>query len=274
MGRNAAVLVMLVVVALIGGAIAAILSNVVTFTPLNAPVAVSSGAPKQGEVVFQPPAPQDAPAELKDAIMLGYNIMNDTPKYAPKYSGNQLSCRNCHFDAGRAQDGISLVGVAATYPKYRKRTQYASDLGARTNECFERSMNGHPLPANSHEMQALIAYMAWISKDLPMYAHIPWLGVKRLTTDYKASLVNGQTVYQASCLMCHGVNGEGTPSGPPLWGAHSFNDGAGMSQPDTMAAFVKANMPNGSPVLTVEQAIDVTGYVKTKPRPHFLAAKD
>jgi len=274
MGRNTAVLTMLVVVALIGGAVAAVLSNIVTFTPLNAPAALSAAAPTQGGIVFQPPAPQDAPSDLKDAIMLGYNIMNDTPKYAPKYSGNKLSCRNCHFDAGRAKDGISLVGVAAAYPKYRKRTQYATDLVARTNECFERSMNGHPLPVDSHEMQALIAYMAWISKDLPMYAHIPWLGVKRLTTDYKANVTNGQTVYQASCFMCHGANGEGTPSAPPLWGAHSFNDGAGMSHPDTMAAFVKANMPKGAPVLTVEQAIDVAGYVKAKPRPHFVATKD
>jgi thiosulfate dehydrogenase len=273
MSKNAAVVIMLVSVAVIGGGITAIVLNVVSFTPLKAPEAVAAAAPHRGGVVFQPPTPQDAPSDLRDAVMLGYNIMNDTPKYAAKYSGNKLTCANCHFDAGRSKDGISLVGVAAAYPKYRKRTEYSTDLVARTNECFERSMNGRALPLNSHEMQGLIAYMSWISKDLPIYADIPWLGVKRLQSNHQGDLANGKSVYDATCSMCHGANGEGTPAAPPLWGSQSFNDGAGMSHPDILSGFVKANMPQGAPTLTVEQAIDVAGYIKTKPRPHFVATK-
>jgi thiosulfate dehydrogenase len=229
--------------------------------------------PEPKTLIFRPPRPEDAPPQLRDAVMLGYDIMLDSPTYAPAYVGNKLSCSNCHFRAGLVKQGLSLVGVAATYPKFRLRTRYATDLVARTNECFERSMNGRAAPVTSREMQALQAYFAWISRDIPIYSEVPWLGVKSVTPDRPPDRAAGQTIYRARCAPCHGSEGQGTDKAPPVWGPQSFNDGAGMAKQPMFASFVFANMPKGSPDLTVEQAFDVTAYVATKPRPHFKPHK-
>ena len=220
-------------------------------------------------VAFNPPRPQDAPAEIREAVMLGYNIMIDTRTYAPAYTGNGLTCSNCHFNGGLSQDGIPLVGVAATYPKYRERTGYATDLVSRTNECFERSMNGKTPPVESREMQALQAYYAWISRGIPVYAKVPWLGVKKIKTAHVPSAEAGATVFRARCTPCHGVDGQGTSVAPPLWGPNSFNDGAGMDNVEMLASFAFANMPRGSPGLSVDQAFDVAAFLTSQPRPHF-----
>lgn len=230
------------------------------------PPVVAAKAPR-----FKAPNPEDAPPQLRPAVLLGYEIMMHTSKYAPAYTGNKLSCSNCHFAAGLADEGIPLVGVAATYPQYRKRTDYATDLVARTNECFERSMNGHAAPVTSREMQALQAYFAWISRDIPIYSDVPWLGVKRVKPTRDPDSASGQTVFEVRCALCHGSDGAGTMQAPPLWGRQSFNDGAGMAKLEMMASFVYANMPKGTPDLSVDQAYDVAAYVMKQPRPHFKA---
>jgi thiosulfate dehydrogenase len=59
---------------------------------------------------------------------------------------------------------------------------------------------------------------------------------------------------------------------PPLWGAESYNTGAGLFRISRFAAFIKANMPYGvtaeSPLLTDEQAWDIAAFVNSRPRPH------
>ena len=58
---------------------------------------------------------------------------------------------------------------------------------------------------------------------------------------------------------------------PPLWGADSYNNGAGMARITLAAGFIKGNMPSGithaTAVLTDEQAFDVAAYVNSQPRP-------
>ena len=42
-----------------------------------------------------------------DLVRLGQNIFQDTPRYAPEFVGNTLSCRNCHLDRGRSAESAS-----------------------------------------------------------------------------------------------------------------------------------------------------------------------
>ncbi len=239
-------------------------------------VAQKSIAATQAEsaVVFHPPLPQDAPANIKNAVMLGYNILTDTRKYAGKYVSNKLNCSNCHFKGGRTEGGktggLSLVGVAASYPQFKERENYSVDLVTRTNDCFLRSMNGKTLPADSKEMTGIITYYHWISKGLPIYADIPWLGLKHLKSDHRPDAAKGKQVFAHKCALCHGGNGQGSPAGPPLWGKDSFNDGAGMAKAVNLAAFAYLNMPFGNPDLSPEDALDAAGFVTTRPRPHFI----
>jgi thiosulfate dehydrogenase len=92
----------------------------------------------------------------------------------------------------------------------------------------------------------------------------------------------GRRVYVQHCAECHGERGEGIRQGsatdalgylvPPLWGADSFNDGAGMNRLITIANFVHSNMPNGvnwaDPLLSEADAWDAAAYVVSQPRPH------
>ncbi|MCL4487680.1 MAG: hypothetical protein M1570_06065 [Chloroflexi bacterium] len=107
-----------------------------TAPPTAAPAqpTLSSGAPPP----YSPPKPEDAPQDIRDAVLLGQKILTDTQKMLPTYVGNQVNCTNCHFNAGLTQagknGGLSLVGVGATYPKYRTRQKFAVDLVARAND--------------------------------------------------------------------------------------------------------------------------------------------
>ena len=89
------------------------------------------------------------------------------------------------------------------------------------------------------------------------------------TSNDAATIAKGRALFQVGCSSCHGQNGEGSSVAPPVWGPESFNDGAGMSELDKMAAFVHQVMPKGNPDLTKEQALDAAAYVTSQPRPHF-----
>jgi thiosulfate dehydrogenase len=271
----AAPILLLLAAAAVGGGVAALLANLVTFrTSAPPPAPATSAGQLAGMVVFDPPRPDDAPGDLRDAVLYGQRIMLETGVVLPDHVGNGLSCTNCHFDAGRARDTISLVGVAAAYPKYRSRTRYATDLVSRVNECFERSMNGKRIAPDGKEMQALVAYLAWISRGLPVLGDLPWLGLRHVKTNHSPDADAGRAVWGTKCAACHGPSGGGTRVAPAVWGDRSFNDGAGMSQPQNLATFGRLYMPKGAPELTVEQSVDVAAFITKQPRPHFGPPRD
>lgn len=224
--------------------------------------------------------PEEAPQEIKESVMKGYYLMMDTQKYAAEYAGDKLNCANCHFQGGDTlggkNNGISLVGVTEIYPQFSPRNGRIISLADRINNCFERSMNGKPLPAGSVLMEEMIAYLAWISKEVAPIKFFPWLGLPKLKTDHHPNSEAGERVYHLYCALCHRSGGEGDlrqglVDYPPLWGDGSFNDGAGMSMLPNLASFIYYNMPYGQPFLTEEQALDVASFILTKPRPKFIS---
>lgn len=217
--------------------------------------------------------PENAPEALLTKILYGYHLMLNTRQNAEKYTGNELDCNNCHFNAGNTlggkNRGISLVGVTAMYPRYSERSKKNITLAERIQNCFQRSMNGKELPVNSFEMESILSYLAWISHEVLDAPKLPWLGLEPINSKHVPDAVNGEKVYINNCQICHGVDGEGAKGIPPLWGPNSYNDGAGMNTIKMMAPFVLHNMPRGQPVLTPEEALDVSAYIISKPRPHF-----
>jgi thiosulfate dehydrogenase len=225
--------------------------------------------------------PEQAPPEIRDSVMRGYRLFTHTGFYAPHYVGNELSCSNCHFcggdTVGGKNGGISLVGVTTLYPQYSKRSGTVIDLTQRINNCFQRSLNGKAPPADSLEIQDLLTYLKWISKEVEQVKNIPWLGLPTLKTKHKPDPHQGQQVYTQYCAACHQDDGQGGgtidptygKTIPPLWGPHSFNDGAGMSTIEMLAPFVYLNMPFQQASLSEEQALDVASFVLQQPRPHF-----
>ena len=211
-------------------------------------------------------AAQAAPISKK-LIKQGQNIFEHTPDKASQYVGSTLSCSDCHINGGTTEFAAP-VNVAQLYPLQSKSAGRTLTLVDRIQRCFIRSENGKPVPADSPVMTALVAYITHLSQN-EAKGQVPkgrgLVPVPELTGNPS----RGASIYQAQCSMCHEANGEGIPgSFPPLWGPHSFNDGAGMYQIPKMAAFVLHNMPQSSPgSLTAQQAIDVAAYVHSQPRP-------
>ncbi len=192
----------------------------------------------------------------------------DTQGYAKAYVGNALNCANCHLDAGLNPNAASFVGLAAVYPEYRARKGRSITLAERINECFERSLNGKALPPDSSRLQAVVAYIEWLSKGVPPGAAIPWRGIPRVTPSRPPDAVHGKEIFAARCAFCHGAEGQGTMAAPPLWGPRSYNIGAGMARLSVAASFIKANMPRGwGWALSDNEAYDVAAFINSRPRP-------
>ncbi len=202
----------------------------------------------------------------------GKKIFDATPKYASEYVGNELACGDCHAASGRADYAAPLIDVAGLFPMYSARAGHTITLEDRIEECFVRSEAGRPLPRESEEMLALVAYIRSLSKKGANGQPYARRGLAKLP-ELQGDPNRGRIVYH-QCAICHGNDGAGMPpSIPSLWGKGSFNDGAGMNKPAKMAAYVYKNMPQGNPgALTVQDAYDVAAYICRQPRPKFNPA--
>ena len=226
-----------------------------------------------------------------DEVLYGRDLIIHTAYYlGPRgriaQQTNGLNCQNCHLDAGTKPFGNNYSSVASTYPKVRARSGKMESIEKRINDCFERSLNGKPLKENSKEMRAMVAYMKFLGENVPKGEKAAGSGLKDVPLLARAAdPQKGKAVYDLRCASCHQVNGQGIIDGigqsyvyPPLWGAHSFNDAAGLSRISNMAKYVKYNMPLGvshdAPELSDEDAWDVAAYIESKPRPHKPTPKD
>lgn len=197
-----------------------------------------------------------------------------------------MNCQNCHLEAGTKIFGNNYSAVASTYPKYRARSGTMENMYKRINDCFERSLNGKPLDTNSREMQAIVAYMKWLGKDVKKGEKPEGAGLKKVEfLDRAADPEKGKLAYTAKCASCHQADGQGIMNAdktaytyPPLWGPNSYNDGAGLFRLSNFASFVMYNMPLGvnheSVQLTKEEAWDIAAFVNSMPRPHKDTRKD
>ncbi len=238
------------------------------------------------DTMWQAPNVEDLPKnEVSKLVLYGRDLVAHTVRYlGPKGSVEQntngMNCQNCHLEAGTKAMGNNYAAVFSTYPKYRTRSGSVESVVKRISDCFERSLNGTPPDSNSREMRAMVAYMKWLGKGVPKGVTPKGTGLEKLAfLDRAADPEKGKVIYEAKCQICHGTNGEGLliHEGneyiyPPLWGEHSYNDGAGLFRISSFAGYVKNNMPLGAtyqnPQLTDEEAWDLAAFVNSKPHPH------
>ncbi len=221
-----------------------------------------------------------------ESVKRGELLISQTAKYLgpdmadpdKRITGNHMACKNCHLNAGKQANALGFVGITARFPQYRGRENREIRLAERINGCFERSLNGRYLPEDSPEMKDILAYMQWLSQDVPKGAKVKGQGLPKLELlDRAASPETGKTIYTAKCTVCHQATGAGLPLNakdlsqgyiyPPLWGPNSFNNGAGMPLVITAAQYIKANMPFGNATLTNAEAFDVAAYINSLQRP-------
>ena len=225
---------------------------------------------------WTPPDAKKIPSgRYGQAILLGMQIFTQTPKYASAYVGNQLSCSNCHLQGGTMSYGIALVGAPKWFPMFSDRAKRDISLEDRIQECVTRSENGSPLPQGGPEMNALLAYLDWLSEQAEPRIEAPVRGLASVPA-LNGDPVRGEAVYKQNCSTCHGEDGAGVAGIlPALWGPGAYNEGAGMNQVRKMAAFVLRNMPQNNPgTLTPQQAYDVAAYIASKPHSAYNHAYD
>jgi thiosulfate dehydrogenase len=227
-------------------------------------------APVAAAAAYDPKAlPTGAPGE---AIRYGRELILNTRKHLKPYLTANMDCAACHVDAGTKPRGGTLVGVAAQFPQWNTRAHRMIALQDRLAECFLYSMNGHPPAYQSREMVAMVAYISYLSRGTKIGSPPnPSTRLSKFDPPQTPSVTRGQTIYTQKCAACHGVDGSGqNGTYPPLWGAASFNGGAGMHRLWTMAAFVRYNMPQSAPgSLSDQEAYDVSAYVLSHARPKF-----
>jgi thiosulfate dehydrogenase len=223
-------------------------------------------------------------AERKKVI-LGEDIIANTARYfGPQGSvaaiTNGMNCQNCHLNAGRKNWGNNYSAVFSTYPKFRDRSGAVETIYKRVSDCFERSLNGTAPDSNTKEYQAIYAYIKWIGQNVNKGEKPTGSGIEKLPyLDRAADPTKGKEIYTGKCQSCHGNNGEGqfdlagvSYIYPPLWGDHSYNNGAGLYRLSNFAGYVKSNMPlnqasHAAPLLTTAEAWDVAAFVNSQPRP-------
>jgi len=98
-----------------------------------------------------------------DLAAYGYQLIINTQRYlgpdvadaAMRFAGNNLACGNCHLRAGLQPFAAPFVSTYTTFPMMVD--DRVITLSERINGCMTRSMNGRALPADGHEMEALLA---------------------------------------------------------------------------------------------------------------------
>lgn len=251
----------------------------------------AASASAQAPATWPQPNPETLPqGAFKDVVLYGRKLFNETysvigPEVADRsmrYAGNNLACQNCHLDGGARRFGLPMIGVYGAFPTYMAREDEVRTLEERIQGCMERSMNGRELPLGGKEMKAFLAYIQFLSTDIPVGKATEGRGSAPLAMlDRPADPKRGAEVYAQNCASCHQTDGKGQRNGvagdakgyryPPLWGPDSFNNGAGMHRLIASASFIRGNMPFGArhdaPVLSVDDAWDVAAYINSQPRP-------
>lgn len=226
------------------------------------------------------------PGPENDLIRYGRDLIVNTPRHigknatdpAMRYAGNDLSCQNCHLNAGLQRFAAPFVSTFTTFPMMVD--DHVLTLTDRINGCMRRSLNGEDLPSEGREMEAIVAYLKFVGKGTPEGVRVPGMGLRPIENPTSPpDARRGEAVYVQLCVTCHKEDGQGEAkpspgvgySIPPLWGEASFNAGAGMAKTAYAASYIRDNMPFGIdyrvPVLSVQQAWDVAAYMISKPHP-------
>ncbi len=234
---------------------------------------LGAGAPKPKP--FAPPPMSAIPNnEFGREVAFGRAIFIDPAANAHAFVGNDLKCSNCHLGEGRVANSAPLWGAYISYPQYRAKNGHVNSFEERLQGCFRYSMNGKAPPLGDPVLVALESYAFFLAKGAPVGVKMPGQGLLKLAKPpLKPDYARGQDVYSANCALCHGNDGAGQAARgatvfPPLWGARSYNWGAGMADIKSAAGFIKANMPLGKGgSLSDQQAFDAAAYIDGQPRP-------
>ena len=221
---------------------------------------------------------------LSNAIRRGYRIFVGTPVEAKRFAPGRISCSSCHLNAGQRERALPLVDIAGMFPEYNKRAGRLISLDDRIVDCFLRSENATggadaALLRESEEVRSVSAYVTWLAQGSPAGKNPSWRNQNAIPAGAllpidKLDPAKGGAIFRERCASCHGADGAGVAIGDkragPLWGADSWNDGAGAARVYTLAGIIRYTMPYLDPgSLSDSDAQQVAAFIDFKPRPAF-----
>ena len=116
-------------------------------------------------------------------------------------------------------------------------------------------------------MVDIMAYLAFISRGVPIGAHVAGEGMVKMVA-LPGDTTRGRELFGVNCARCHGADGAGVAVVPALWGAKSYSVGASMARVERAASFIQHNMPFDKPgSLSDQQAFDLAAFVNSHDRP-------
>ena len=80
--------------------------------------------------------------------------------HSPKLGNNKVSCDQCHPNAANTHP--------ETYPKFQQQIGKVISLFEMVNWCILNPLEGDPLPPDDPKMVALIAYITWERRAVPL----------------------------------------------------------------------------------------------------------
>ena len=164
----------------------------------------------------------------RDLITATYaHIGPEVPDIANRYAGNNLACSNCHLQAGTKKFGLPLFGLFGEFPRYSVRSGAEISIEERVNSCMTRSMNGRALPAQAPQMNAIVAYLKFLSTGVPAGEKLPGLGAGNMPELARRGEPSGrrsQLQARLRRLPWHGRPGGAPQSSHGRYGLHHASD--------------------------------------------------
>ena len=239
-------------------------------TPKDPTIRPTSTATRFTEAEWKPPRETEIPNDsLGASIKRGLYLIRFTPESLPAYATTRMRCTSCHQDDGLKASAAPLSGSHARFPKYMTRSGAVIALADRVNYCFTRSLAGNAIPVGSREMVDILAYLAFISHDVPVGRKTAGTdGLISMKVTLESDTLRGRNLFEKTCVVCHLKDGGGNGPIPALWGPMSYSIGASMAREERAASFIWHNMPQSAPgTLTPQQAFDLSAFINAHPRP-------
>lgn len=236
----------------------------------QAPPPPGSSAVAFDASAWKPPVEADIPGDsLGVSIRRGLALLRFTPESLPRYVTSNMRCVSCHENDGTKATAVPLTGSHARFPKYNARSGTIITLTDRVNFCVTRSLAGTALPDGSRDMTDILAYLAFISRDVPVGRKLTAVdGLLPMKDTLIGDTLRGRALFATTCALCHQADGSGNSPIPALWGSRSYSIAASMARQERAASFISHNMPQTAPgSLTAQNAFDLAAYIDSHPRP-------
>ena len=234
-----------------------VLGGMITLVP-----AAPAPRPEGDTAVFVVPADSLIPSDaLGIAIRRGRAIAVATRDSLRLDGGSAMRCVSCHLEAGTKRGALPWVGSYARYPRVDARGSVLT-VHERVNICLRRNLRAPALRPDDPRMEALVAYIAFLSRGVRLGSMVEGQGDDTLSV-VAGDFAGGRLVWKSDCASCHGPRGQGTPRGGPVWGRRSFTATSDLASWATFAGFLRGHMSAGGRrgALTDQQVANVTSFV-------------